>query len=303
MKLILFIATTGLMFAQPPSATVSGKLVLDSSNISKKLYGRLPVFHGSVTLKNQGPATVSVGGADINLALSTVPTISASEGQALTNQAYAQQPTQRIVNIITLVAGGIGLASGIGSGITIGLHTLGYLLFGVAFGQQNLLPFFTAGNPPAPTFSPCDPINISLAAGQALNCDVWVEKPPKGAVPLNSVYSIDLESIGPIAPLPPTPPPVQLRRKVSQIDTVGPLHIFPNNVAMPASHADYGRQLYYAGEYQKSLHEYNMALNERAQATGQEDAGLWIETATGPMYQLGDESRELAQIILEHFEN
>lgn len=292
MKYIILLTTIAAALNAQPSATVSGKLVLDSSRIAKKLYGKLPVFHGSVILKNQGPATVTVGGADINLALSTVPTISSVEGQALTNQAYQQKSPQRIMNIVTLVASGIGLATGVGGGIAVGIHTLAWLLFGVSFGQQGLVPFFSAGNPPMQTFNPCDPLNISLSAGQAINCDVWVEQPPKGAEPLKSVYSIDLESVAPVAPLPPSPPPVQLKRRLSET-----IHINPDASAVQLSHLDYARQLYYAKEYRQSLAEYNAAIKEHP-----EDAGLWRE-ASGSLYQLGDEGKELAGIILEKYKN
>ena len=141
LRLVSFaILATSALHAQ--TATVNGKLVLDNSVIAKKLYGRIPVFHGTTIVKKVPPATVQIGGADINFALSTMPTISSSEGSALANQAYQKQTPQRIANIVTMVASGVGLASGIGGGIAISMKALAFLLFGVSFGQQGVLPFF-----------------------------------------------------------------------------------------------------------------------------------------------------------------
>lgn len=217
-KLVLIVAlcASALSAQTQTTATVSGKLTLDSSAIAKKLYGRLPVFHSTAVLKNYGPATVNIGGSDINIALSTVPIISSSEGQALTNQAYQQQTPQKVGNIITLIATGVGAAVGAGAVVNISKKLIGWLLFGVGFGPS-VLNFFDAGNPALPTFNPCDQLNVSLSVGQSLSCDAWVEKPAKGAPLLSSVYSIDLEAVPPVAPLPPTPPTVQLRRRTSAI--------------------------------------------------------------------------------------
>lgn len=212
-KVLIFLLAYSVGWSQ--TAVVNGKLVIDSSMMAKKLYGsRLPVLHGSAQVSNQGPATVNINTSTINLALSTVPTVSSSEGQALVNQSFAKEPASRVMNILTMVAAGVGLASGVGSAVHIGAKALAYLLFGVAFGNQGVLPFLQATQIALPTFHPCDQLNVSLAAGQSLNCDVWVEKPPKGYT-LQSAVPFTLESVPPNAPPPPVPP-VQLRLRADE---------------------------------------------------------------------------------------
>ena len=135
MKFIAFLSVAALLVAQPTTPAISGKVSLESTPVSKSLYGsRVPVFKGNVVIKNTGMQTVQVGGADVDLGLSTLPTIPSGDANALINRAYQNSGAQRWTNGITSAVGGIGLlASGVGNPV-LSAATLGKILFGMVFG-------------------------------------------------------------------------------------------------------------------------------------------------------------------------
>lgn len=213
-RLALLSAFLAIPVLAQSSDVVACKLSILNSINAKTLFGRVDLFKARNVCKNYSTADVPFGGTDIELSLGTVNTLSQSDAEALLNHSYNDQAPKKLSNVITSAAMGIGLAAAGGSPIVLSARTLAYLLFGVTFGQQVVLPFLTSNVPALDLSSPCGgiPADYVLKSGSSVACTVYVQKPPKGStrLPATITYNIALSAPTP-GPL-PNPTPVQLRK-------------------------------------------------------------------------------------------
>ena len=209
---LLLLCANFTLFAQTAATgIVAGQLTIEGPALMKTLYGgRVPVLVGNIVVKNYSQSAIQVGSADIYLALSTIDTVPASDASAALTKVYGYSKTQRLIQLGQAVAGGVGILAATSSPISVGVKTLGYLLFGSAELSQ-AVNVFTADQPNLSSLlsNSCDslPSGMALVSGGSLQCKVYIQKPARGAA-LPSAIAFQLVPTGPSAPglLPPAAP-------------------------------------------------------------------------------------------------
>lgn len=239
MKTFAFILCAALAVAQTTVPAVSGKVSIESTSQGKALLGgRVPFFKGNVNVKNVGTSVVQISGGDVDLALTNLPTIPSTDANPTLNKAYQGSKWQRLGNLASSISSTIGLLAASTSPFGIGVKALGYAMFGEGMLQGPILGFVQAGQPPLDISNPCDQLAVSLSPGQFLRCVVYIQKPPKGAAQLQSVYNFELDATLPAPNLPPTPPPVQLRRRAEvqqPVPATATIHVNPDGLSAPVT--------------------------------------------------------------------
>ena len=323
MKPLLFALFGAIAFAQSqPGDIVACNLSIEGSATMKQLYGKkVPLYTGSVVGKNYSASMISISSVDIYLALETVNRLPNSDASAILTKAFNGQPIQEISSGIGLAAAGVGIATAVGSPITIGARALAYILFGITFGQNALVPFLQAGQPSLSSLlaNQCESMGsggtLILQPGGTFGCNMFIQK-ATGVSLLPTNIPFDLFIDAPPAPS-PLPAPTPLLRTVRPMRAVpgndpyrnsnppqpplrgtpgASLHINPDAVAAQLSHVDMARKLYWEHDYDGADYEYNMAIKENPA----DAPALWRE-ASAAIAQINPGGKELAARLLEKY--
>ena len=226
MKLALLSVWLALpIFAQVAPGVVDCLLTIESPKITKKLYGKAPIATGTVRCKNYTQSTLQIAPEDIYIAMSTVPSMNATDATALLTQAYGAQPVQTWVRIASAALMGIGFATGTGGFVNLSARTLGYMMGGATVANEFVVPIFTANKTPLTTLlsNNLDSVGVTtLATGQSMTRKVYIEPPPKGSsLPPTVHFQFDPATPSLMAPQPqPVPMMVKPRELHAELDPV-----------------------------------------------------------------------------------
>src|SRR5579872_4556976 len=79
---------------------IDGSLTIENSDITKQLYGRSPIQTGSINICSYVPGTVKLHPQQVYIATADIPSLAATDAQAILTKSFAGTRGQKAMTII-----------------------------------------------------------------------------------------------------------------------------------------------------------------------------------------------------------